>query len=247
MKYLLLFLFFNITIYSQSTKKSKVIAVTYNLNFYNENINENEKILSAETKNQINYVTNSIKKNEYGLYILEKVSVFNIIDKIDQSEEINKFSIITKALNGGKYYCDFNNNEKIYIIDDGEKFNITKFINEYKWNLTNESKIINGYKCFKATSHKEEFSKLRKKTLSVSPIVWYAPELPFPFGPSGLDGLPGLVLEGSINGKTYFYATKINFDYKEKIDFERPKSGKYITPEEYEDLQIKMINDRIKD
>ena len=66
------------------------------------------------------------------------------------------------------------------------------------------------------------------------PIVWFTPEIPIPFGPIGIDGLPGVVLEASEKGKMYFYATKIISDYKDPlITIEIPK-GKFITPEEYD-------------
>lgn len=246
MKYYILLLLFITKSYSQSLNKEATIAVTYKFDFYNEIANENQSTISPETKKQINYVDDILKQNEYCLYISKNRSIYKKINKIESIEETNKFAVIAKTLSGGTYYCDTEAKEKICQKENGEIFNITRPLDEYKWTFTNESKMINGYKCYKATSHKEEFSKFRGKSISISPIVWYAPELPLPFGPSGLDGLPGLVLEGSMNGKSYFYATKIDFDLKEKINFERPTKGKYVTPQEYEDIQIKMINNRIQ-
>ena len=72
------------------------------------------------------------------------------------------------------------------------------------------------------------------KIMVPGPIVWFTPEIPIPFGPIGIDGLPGVVLEASEKGKMYFYATKIISDYKDPlITIEIPK-GKFITPEEYD-------------
>jgi GLPGLI family protein len=70
-------------------------------------------------------------------------------------------------------------------------------------------------------------------SLSFNPVVWFAPSLPYSFGPMGLDGLPGLVLEGTFNGRVYFYATSIDLNDKTLTKIERPVHGQYVTEEEF--------------
>ncbi|WP_346432227.1 GLPGLI family protein [Flavobacterium acetivorans] len=96
--------------------------------------------------------------------------------------------------------------------------------------MQTESKIISSYLCYKAVL-KIPFVN-RKGEARVNEITaWFAPSLPYSFGPKHFYGLPGLILETTEN-KTTFLATKITFDSNEvKIDF--PK-GKTITKEDYD-------------
>ncbi|MES2545687.1 MAG: GLPGLI family protein [Bacteroidota bacterium] len=98
------------------------------------------------------------------------------------------------------------------------------------WEIQTESKIISSYLCYKAVL-KIPFVN-RKGEARVNEITaWFAPSLPYSFGPKHFYGLPGLILETTEN-KTTFLATKITFDSNEvKIDF--PK-GKTITKEDYD-------------
>jgi len=68
------------------------------------------------------------------------------------------------------------------------------------WNITDSTKIVNGYLCTKATTH------FRGRNYT----AWFTPEIPTPFGPWKLIGLPGLVIEArSIDNKISFSAHKI--------------------------------------
>ncbi len=53
------------------------------------------------------------------------------------------------------------------------------------WKLINETKVINTINCKKA----EVTFKGRNW------IAWYAPEIPFPYGPMKFSGLPGLIIK----------------------------------------------------
>ncbi|WP_159949557.1 GLPGLI family protein [Polaribacter septentrionalilitoris] len=159
-----------------------------------------------------------------GLFVVEeKLST----DIHDLGQRINK----TSAGGSKRYY--YNDQTKTYLIKDcdvlGECFIYT---NKYlEWQLTQETKIINGYLTYKATRSKGKV------------IAWYTPEIPISFGPKGEYGLPGLILELEV-GKIRFMATKITLNPKEKIKIEEPKGGKRISYEEYE-KEIKTAKKRI--
>ncbi len=57
------------------------------------------------------------------------------------------------------------------------------------WTLTNETKTIDSYLCYKATYNHSA------KSMQGLVTAWYCPELPFSFGPKGYGGLPGLIVE----------------------------------------------------
>lgn len=55
-----------------------------------------------------------------------------------------------------------------------------------KWVYGNDIKMILGYRCRQALSVNEK---------NDSTLVWFTGEIPFPYGPAGYLGVPGLVLE----------------------------------------------------
>lgn len=99
------------------------------------------------------------------------------------------------------------------------------------WTITNETKVIDNYLCYKAEYIKkyQGYNGQMSKTI----IAWFAPSLPFPFGPNSYNGLPGLVLELTETGKknkTYFLK-KIELK-KQNILIKFPE-GKVLTEEEF--------------
>jgi GLPGLI family protein len=61
------------------------------------------------------------------------------------------------------------------------------------WVLLNETKLIDNYLCYKATT--ENIVANSVKTFRHPITAWYCPQIPFPYGPLGYGGLPGLILE----------------------------------------------------
>lgn len=239
------FFFLTITVNSQSLNKKNNESITvaiYKMDIYPDNQNIEKVQNPANIQQKLDEFRKTLESIEYGLYMSKTKSLYKSVEKIESNEGQN--ITLFKIMGGDVRYCNIETKQRFNQTETmGEKINIILPYNEYLWTITTETKKINGYTCYKATSHKEEFSKARNKIISFDPVVWFTPEIPSPFGPSGLDGLPGLVLEGTINGKKYFYATKIIFDYQgKKINFEISKDGKFVTEAEYEDIQIKIMN-----
>jgi GLPGLI family protein len=186
----------------------------------------------------------ALDKIECELYFNKNQSIFKMVDKLEYD---NDFSYqMASAFASGTYYTDLISKKKINQNQDfGETVNIIIPSKKYKWEITTETKIISGYKCYKAVCVWEEFSKGRQKQLTFNSEVWFTPEIPAPFGPLGLDGLPGLVLEGNLGGgASHFYATKISFNVNNpKIKLNLP-TGKYITEDEFQDFQLKYFENQ---
>lgn len=109
-----------------------------------------------------------------------------------------------------------------YRVDDSRKMN--------NWKLTNESTIINGYTCFKATQ--QDYNKRSEKYFTN--IAWYTPQIPASYGPAGYGGLPGLILQ--LNYKSNVYnATEITLNPAE-IKIPTIKDGEKITVDRYVEL-----------
>ncbi|OYQ41488.1 GLPGLI family protein [Flavobacterium aurantiibacter] len=86
-----------------------------------------------------------------------------------------------------------------------------------KWKINyQDTTTIQGFKCYKATATEENIG-INNKITTNEIMVWFCPELAFPFGPSGYGKLPGLILQLTVN-RVSFYAKKINLDSKEEIE-----------------------------
>ena len=115
----------------------------------------------------------------------------------------------------------------------GETFLID---NNFKnsWKLTQESKKIGKYTCYKALLEKKftDFYNRQKKMLIEA---WYTPEIPVNFGPKGYGNLPGLILELDQGGIVY-YAQQIELNKGKNIAINLPKKGKIISEEEFSNM-----------
>lgn len=106
-----------------------------------------------------------------------------------------------------------------------------------KWNLTNETKEIGGYKCYKATY--TYIQKWRGREFPWKVVAWYSPEIPLPYGPIRYSGLPGLILELT-EKETGFVVDKINF-MEEKVIIKRPNKGELLKDVEIDKRQKKTV------
>ena len=108
------------------------------------------------------------------------------------------------------------------------------------WKFEKETKKIGNYTCHKATA------PFRGRDYT----VWYTPEIPIPYGPWKLNGLPGLVLEAyDTDFYVYFFFKNMEYPLKKeiKIDFikEAPDSSfkKWFTYEDY----LRIANENIEE
>lgn len=131
------------------------------------------------------------------------------------------------------------------ILKDGylfkkEEFVIKDTINT-SWEITKESKMIGDYLCFKATTKKKTIKIVddKRKEFFENVTAWFAPSLPFSFGPANYTGLPGLILE--LQDKFVgFVAKKINLN--EKVTIEILKANKTISNNEFDELSKKRMD-----
>lgn len=92
-----------------------------------------------------------------------------------------------------KYYDENKLVENDYF--DMTPWRYTEAWEKPEWEITDETKKVLGYECFKATSD----YRGRKWT------AWFAPEIPVGEGPWKLCGLPGLILEAYDASKDYSF------------------------------------------
>ena len=84
---------------------------------------------------------------------------------------------------------------------------------KYDWQLHDTTQAVAGYSCRKAT-YEYTFVDLDDVEKRVHVTAWYAPDLPYPYGPAGYDGLPGLILELTfvLNQARTYRATSVRID-----------------------------------
>lgn len=103
------------------------------------------------------------------------------------------------------------------------------------WILENETKVINGFVCFKATAIK---TIINSKGIFHFPIIaWYCPQIPLSYGPNGYGGLPGLILELQVRN-ILFGVKKLDLKPDQIIVLPKRKDYKIVTEKEYESLSI---------
>jgi GLPGLI family protein len=113
---------------------------------------------------------------------------------------------------------------------------------KYEWTLLNESKMIDGYTCYKATSpvmHQKNNFKSTDPKFNIT--AWYAPEIPVSFGPVGYGGLPGLILELQFYTQT-FYAKKTNLNLDKTPEIDKLTEPKAISEETYMEMYRGTLN-----
>lgn len=109
----------------------------------------------------------------------------------------------------------------------GRMFLIKDSVETHDWKITGDQKTILDYPVMKAVTTVD----------SMEVVAWFAPTIPVAGGPEGMAGLPGMVLEVSLqNGKIQMVAEKIDMRKVAKNELEEPKKGKEVTREEYNEI-----------
>ena len=155
------------------------------------------------------------KPLSYVLTICNNTSKFSLID-IMQIDEVDMLSLkFRKILSfGGKYVETSPNDDEIFERNEsmGANFAITTKISDYKWNITNETKMIDNYSCLKATCQIKGRGK-GGAVIDKEVVAYFCPELNYQFGPREFCGLPGLILEVVVDN-TVIGLESIKFDEK---------------------------------
>lgn len=224
---------------TDNSKQTEIISVVYGYKSLNT---EPDNLQHNFTKEQIDMaknVINTFENIEFELMCNKKQSSYQIIDKLNLKDDVTyKVASITAGKNK-IYFNDLINNKVFYEKElDNKKFYIEEEPSKTKWQLTNESKKIDDYTCYKAHYPKTVTSTRTGKTTQTNVIVWFTPEIPYSFGPMGLSGLPGLILEASLtDGKTIYYVKSISSSNKSILNF--PKDIITISKSEFEKIYTK--------
>ena len=230
---LMMFFLSCINIGAQNTLKGKVL--------YKYSVNDKD---IGKTKNQVflNKFKNSLKKSSdkisYQLLFNNNESSYKIVKYLVSENDI--FFTYAALITGGaeEFYLNKERKERLKKVEFiGEKFIVKSMVND-KWILTQTTKNIGDYTCYKAIL--DQTNKQQKNKIKLPEITaWYCPKTPLMFGPKGYGNLPGLILALRI-GPINYVASKIELNSMEEIVIKKPKEGNLITEEEFNNLLVKI-------
>ena len=244
----LLFLFRNfiiIILFFQITNCLSQNKDIYGTVHYTYKPNENNLLNNNKTKQDVKDLFKGLKEYmadvKFKLEFFNQTSIFTVSDKMDSDVKSNGSLIADRLISNGSYFTDFKKDIQ-YRKVEREGLLIESQPSKIKWVLSQETKFIKSYKCYKATTSitNKNFSGIY--TFEI--IAWYAPEISVPFGPKQFFGLPGLILELKDTHNT-FYVDKIELFPKEKPAI-KPFKGKIITEEKYKERIREMMGGFIK-
>ncbi|RRJ88030.1 GLPGLI family protein [Paenimyroides tangerinum] len=150
--------------------------------------------------------------------------------KVDFELSLGEEATVIRASTGWYNRYFFKQEDNVSYIEDflQTPFVINDSTFNIKWELVNETKLIEGFQCNLAKT------EIRGRSWE----VWYTSEIPIPYGPWKFYGLPGLiVLASESKDEFWFRLTKIesnpNFSIP-KMDLSNHKS---VTLEKYDNIQ----------
>lgn len=147
MKYkYIVFFFFSFALTAQNLAKVNYIVLPQG-----GSLEKNEVVVKSKLR--VDGIDEELKKLEYELLIKNNKSFFYLISALDINERITR---IAKMFAGKyDYYRDNDKKTVLKVIDfSGETFNVLSEVDN-NWQLTNETKTINGYLCYKALIQKK--------------------------------------------------------------------------------------------
>lgn len=225
------------------------------------------KQITPEMQAQIKAMMKKQFEKTYNLEFNTVESVYQEEQSIGNSEQSGGFSMIMGSFQGGKSYKNVETNAyKEEAEFFGKPFLIEDKLEDYDWELIDESKQIGQYVVFKAIATKKidslEFTEYEQKEAKekdttdtiVSPLdeiklpkekkitAWYTPQIPIRTGPDEYWGLPGLILELK-SGKTTMLCSKIVLNPNKPVEIEVPAKGKSVTKEEYQKIMMDKMNE----
>jgi GLPGLI family protein len=175
------------------------------------------------------------KKQRYQLLFNEEITSFSLEDSMTDEGHSEFYNALAKTyISYVDFYFDYKNQKELEYLSDGTL--LEQKIPKLNWQITSESKTIDQYECYKATYSFNYFSSRDKKNQTRTIIGWFAPSLPFAYGPKNFHGLPGLILELTENTIT-FLASKIELS-ESPIEIKIP-SGTRIPKEQFEKAILK--------
>jgi GLPGLI family protein len=205
---------------------------------YNLYFNMDEEIMEGDKKfGYIQMAIDAAKETEYKLNFKNNEANFYQVPNLDLDKlALNMLNIMAGTPKNLYLSLD----KRIVVSElnsDGFVIKANEFVVldslSFEWKITNETKKIGEYICYKANAVKK--GKDGFETI----VAWFCPKLPFSFGPSKYGGLPGLILE--LHERNVAFVIKsFTLKNENEIGITIPKAKKTLTQDDY----FKMLQER---
>lgn len=228
--------------------QNKNFTLTYKIHFIQPNYDSYLNKIKNNNEAQLKLAKKNIEEERESIKLLKNI---NFILKYNKNESIYfmEKSLFTRKRNIQKifplisisddreYYF---NNKKLFMNLNafGEDFHLE--VGKVKWEITNETKQIGQYNCYKAIGLFEKSSFINKEDKKV--IAWFTPDIPFNYGPKFYNGLPGLIIELKERKNLSYILKEIKREENQKILFQ--KKGKLITVNNLRNMSKYMLKNR---
>ena len=147
----------------------------------------------------------------------------------------------------------FTNQNEVF----GKVFLVKDDLEKREWVLTNETKNIGDYTCYKATMTREaevitggisvngdkDLDEMESTTTEeITVTAWYTPDIPVNNGPARYQGLPGLILEIN-DGPVTILCSRIVLNTDKVSKIEEPTKGKEVNQEKFDEIMEKKMKE----
>lgn len=226
------FLFFFQIVFAQT--KTYYVKYKFSLD------NLEKRIMSdPDTKPFREFFLNIVKNDKsivLELQIEGDKSYFREIKQLSISENTANLAIISGLSYKGDWLTDLNRRYQVMIKNNqGKKYYVKKPMEGRVWTLSNETKNILNFECYKAV-----YEAKTTKGVEYTVTAWYTKEIPLSYGPADYAGqLPGLILELHDLSSIYT-ATELQNVQKFKLDW--PNEKKIISEESYKKEGNKVLD-----
>ncbi|MCH3881569.1 MULTISPECIES: GLPGLI family protein [Tenacibaculum] len=190
-------------------------------------ITYNAKVDFEQTNPQAKAISDEIKLMSFTLKYNNLISHFKKSKNIPLNNMMASYaSVLIEAKNN--WFQNAIKKESFYKKEiKSESYLVNHDSKMSDWVLTNKSKIIDGYTCYKA--ERKEFNSRSGKNILIT--AWFSPDIPYPYGPIGNGGLPGLILQLKRHKRVTYTVNKIILNPK-KITIPKIPKGEKVTIKE---------------
>jgi len=228
--------------FTQTLKGKITYRATINTEAYLERLNNDTVMPAFRKEHRIKLAKDAVPTN-FHLLFKGKESLYKAEHDIPTKRRLGTLMNKTGSVGSHHviYYTNIGTKEKFYQSFWTQEVLVN--MDDIDWKLTQETKKIGKYLCYKATAIIDS-EQMYGMNFSSPVVAWYTPQIPVHFGIQTFVGLPGLTLEliaDLEDGKIYYYATKIELNLKEEIEIIKPKATRQISQQDYLEL-IKRLN-----
>ncbi|BAO54494.1 GLPGLI family protein [Nonlabens marinus] len=232
-----------------------------------EDTTKSKDPMQDEMKRKFREALSKGSQQEYKMEFTGTESVYDKVVELAKPSVGSEFSVSFSNNNGVGATIYKNLSQQMYYKEAeifGKEFLIKDSFPTYNWQLSQETKQIGNYLCYKATYVPElteiqkEAKKKREEKKETGGLLaqietnedrtitaWYTPEIPISNGPGEYQGLPGFILEVK-EKNTVLLCTKIEINPAENLKIKQPKSGKEISQKEFDALYKKKYDERME-